>query len=475
MSNSFASRIGNKLLSKNENYITILNLLGTLIYQGINFLLTPYLTRALDTANYGMVTVYTSWVNVLVPIIGLTSLAVIPHIKLQIKKEDHKDYLSSLLGLSLVSFVVIFLLSLLMMPLLVKSMQFSSTVIVLLLLQSFGMAIVNFAVAYCVQYQKTIFQFGINIGLSIVTCVLSIWFIQMIGDESARYMGRIIGYSVPNFLIAILIYGIFLSKSKRLFEVKVWKFALPICLPIILHSLSSVVLSQCSRIMVQKMDGFDAAGVFGFIYNIASLISVLWVSLNNAWVPIYYKMLDEKKYDLIYTRAQRYMFFFTCIFCGFILVSPEILKIMGDKAYYSGIPTMPIISLGMYFIFLYSFAVNFKTINKKTASIAIGTVTSAIVNIVCNFLLVPIWGIWGAAAATLIAYIVLFLFHEFTVKEVLYKYGFTMKFFIKGIIPAVAAIAAFYLAYEWWIVRWLLALCVGILLLWKLYKQRCIF
>lgn len=464
-----------KLLSKNENYITLLNIIGTLIYQGINFILTPYLTRALNIEGYGIVSVYTSWVTVLVPIVSLTSMTVIPHIKMYINKEEQHKYISSLLGLSLIAFLLIFGLSLIFLPLLASAMQFTWLVVILLLLQSFGISTVNFAVAYCVQYQKTIFQFLITISLSILTSVISIFLIQTISADSEKYMGRIIGYSLPNIAVAVVIYFYFIRKSKSIFDKKVWAFALPICVPIIFHLLSNVLLSQSSRIILQKAVGFEPAGIYSFIFTIASLISVLWVAINNAWVPIYYKMLGEGKNEVIKQRGKRYLFFYTSIFCGFMLVSPEILRIMGGKEYNRGIPLMPLISFSMYLIFMYSFSINYKTICKKTISIAIGTVISAVVNIIANLLLIPKFELWGAAIATLLSYVVLFMFHQFTVKEKDYKYHFDIMFYAPGVIAALLSIAAFYALFDLWIVRWFLAFLVGVFLLLKIIKQRAIF
>lgn len=467
--------IKKKLLSKNENYITVLNIVGTLVYQGINFLLTPYLTRALDMDNYGYISVYVSWVNLLVPVIGLTTLSVIPHVKLYIDKSQQKNYISSLLGLSLVVFIFVLVLSSVFLKYLSGITNFSRGIVVDLIINSFSIATVNFAVAYFVQYQKTIYQFVVTISISVVSFLLSIGLISFIKDNNKKYYGRIFGYLVPNLLIALIVYSVIIGRRQKMIDIKVWKYALPICLPIILHSLSNVLLSQTSRILLQKYEGFSSAGIFNFIYTTASLISVLWVALNNAWVPVYYKTLGEHNYESLLLRGKRYLFFFTCVFCGFILVSPEILKIMGDKAYYVGIPLMPVISLSMYFIFMYSFSINFKTISKKTFSIAIGTVVAAIVNIVANIILIPVFKLWGAAFATLVSYITLFLFHQFTVSNGEYKYNYTFMFFLKGLFFCLISIAIFYLAFDLWVVRWLCALAVGIILLMKIIKQGVIF
>ena len=61
-------------------------------------------------------------------------------------------------------------------------------------------------------------------------------------------------------------------------------------------------------------------------------------------------------------------------------------------------------------MFLYSFPVNYEFYHKKSIHIAIGTSAAAVMNCILNYVLIPVMGMAGAAVATLIAYVMLWIF-----------------------------------------------------------------
>ena len=143
---------------KNENIIVIFNLIGTFIYQGVNFLMTPYLTRALSTVDFGIISIYTTWVNVLVPIIGLSTSVAIPQIVFKTAKDDQKRQLSGLTGLTAFSALVFSIVVVACLDIIAKILGLNKITTVLLLMQSVGTVFVNYIIAYFVKmfYNKNI-------------------------------------------------------------------------------------------------------------------------------------------------------------------------------------------------------------------------------------------------------------------------------------------------------------------------------
>ena len=145
----------NTVSDKKINRITILNIIGTLAYQGISFLLTPILTRALGSYDYGIITIYNTWVNFIYSIIGLSTEIVIPRIKMSIPEEEQPSYISSLAGLSTVSFVLFGCVALLFSSFISKTIGLEPIVLAMLVIHGFGLTLVKFIVSYYIQYQKT--------------------------------------------------------------------------------------------------------------------------------------------------------------------------------------------------------------------------------------------------------------------------------------------------------------------------------
>lgn len=467
----------NTVSDKKINRITILNIIGTLAYQGISFLLTPILTRALGSYDYGIITIYNTWVNFIYPIIGLSTAIVIPRIKMSIPEEEQPSYISSLAGLSTISFVLFGCLALLFSSFISKAIGLEPIVLVMLVIHGFGLTLVKFIVSFYIQYQKTLKQFAFTIVVSFATCLSTLFLLQFIARPEQKYLCQIIGFSIPYFLAGLLALLILLRKGKKIVRIDVWKMALPICLPIIFHSTSQIVLGQSDKIMIQMMleNGVSLAGLYGFAHTITSGGSILWTALNNAWSPYYYDLLKGHQFDVIEKRSNRYMFLFTSLYCGFYLIIPEFVKIMGGSGFWSSIDVIPILYLNVYFIFLYSFAVNYKIVTGNTVSIAVSTVAATLCNILLNLIMIPALGMIGAALASLISYGLLFLFHHLSLTKYSGSYNYTFKYYFGGLTPVLCCTAIFYLCKDMWFIRWSIAALIGILLLLKIVKQKSLF
>ena len=168
----------------------------------------------------------------------------------------------------------------------------------------------------------------------------------------------------------------------------------------------------------------------------------------------------------------------TGLFMAFALVVPEVIKIMGGETYYGSEKLVLLLLLGIYAIFMYSFPVNFKTYQKRTLSIAVGTIIASIINVVVCIVLTTKLSFWGTSIAIVVAYLTLFLIHQFTIRSKknntdLYVYGF--KFFVPGFLLALVSCGLSYVLLEHMLIRWIVAFTIGFALLGKIIKQKNIF
>lgn len=161
---------------------------------------------------------------------------------------------------------------------------------------------------------------------------------------------------------------------------------------------------------------------------------------------------------------------------GFMLVSPEIVKLFADKNYWNGMKLIPMVAFSIYMVFLYSFAVNYELYHRESKWIAVGTTAAAICNIIFNRLLIPLLGMYGAAIATLGAYILLYVFHDICARCVIKgKYPYKKDFFIKNVLIVILFCIFYYLFIGQWAIRWITAAIVGSYLVYMCYKNKSIF
>ena len=219
------------------------------------------------------------------------------------------------------------------------------------------------------------------------------------------------------------------------------------------------------------MIGSAEAGIYSFGYNIFSIINVTANSLDNVWGPWFYEQMQQKKYEEIRRQSSKYAFGMLLFSVMVMLGTPELVMLLGAKAYWDAKYTVIPIVVGGYFMFLYTLPSSVEYYHEKTKYIAIGTACAAGVNILLNLWFISRFGYVAAAYTTLATYVLYFVFHYFIATRV---QGFcifdTKKMILYGISAVAAGALSLFLMEHGWI-RWgLLLLCAAWTCLW-LEKQ----
>jgi O-antigen/teichoic acid export membrane protein len=285
-----------------------------------------------------------------------------------------------------------------------------------------------------------------------------------------KYYGRIYGSASIAIIYGVVLYTIFILKGKKLINLKYWKYALGISVPLVFHILSQIILTSADTIMISKMIGKSAAGIYNFSYKIGMILNIVWAASNKAWVPWFFGKMKDENYEEITNKVRYYIIVFSLIAFMLIFISPEVSKLMGTKEYLEGIQMVPIIMIGYYFVFLYSIPVNLEFYTKNTKYIALGTVMAAGANIGLNYILIPKFGYTAAAWTTVISYFLLFLYHYIIALKVSDLRIFNIIDFLYGILFIALSGVIFYFTRDLWVIRYtiiVLLIIIGIFILRK--------
>ncbi len=463
--------------SKSENTLAFFNILGPVVLNGINFFTIPIFTRMLGPANFAIVQVYIAWVQILTLIIGLQTVSSIGVARVHISADKQTQYRSSILSLSFVSLIGVSLLLLIFIRPVTRFLNLSTVMVGIMILQSFGAYVISFATTTFTYDKKAQKTFLLSVSTAFATVALSLVLLFLTPDNgSDKAFARIWGIALPNALIGAVLFAIFLVRGKTTFSREYWKFCLPLALPLIFHGLSHIILSQTGKVMLQKMVNNDVAGVYSFVVVLTGLVNVIWVALNNTWVPFYYDDMNNGDRELVVKKTRNYTLLFTALTAGFILLSPEVAMLFASPEFWSGIDLIPVCTVSMFMVFLYSFPVNFQMFHKKSIHVAVGTALAAAINIVLNLLLIPSLGMLGTAVATMAAYTALFIFHQLIAKYVIRQgYHFSARDYAPAILAVGASVAVFYLLKDFWYIRWAMGAAMGVWLLRRIIKNKTIF
>ena len=461
---------------KGVNSQAFFNILSSLVLSGINFITIPVFTRVLGTANYGRFAVYHSWLLIVACFIDLCCRQGLATAKYQFGEENYYKYRSSTLTLGACFGIACILLTVLLQKPLSGFMRYSPALTVLLAVTAYAYSVVEFAKQAWIYEKQAQKNFVVSTALSLMTVALSLLLLPRY-DEDTLYIARTIGFCAPYVVVGAVLWAVMFKKSPAGFRREYWRYALVLGTPIIFHLLSQNILTQSDRVMMQRFRiDDDIIGIYSFFYTFSGIVTTVLNALNVSWCPFYYDYLHAKSFDILKVKCRNYMQMFTIICCGFLLVSREVSRLFADESFQSGIDVLPILTVGIFFIFMYQFPVNFEFFHKKTQIIAGGTVCAGLLNIGLNALLIPPYGMYGAAVATMISYVALFAGHYFIATRLLEaRFHIRLTDYLPWLGCVLAGVAAFYLLAPLWPVRWAMGAGLGVFLIVRIVRRREIF
>lgn len=451
---------------------TIIMMIGTVLINIVSFITAPIFTRIMSTADFGIFSVFSSWINIFSIIFGGQTYGTLNNAKIEYSKEKYPNYCFNAFLISTIQCIGAGIILLIMSDILVIFLKLPKECLLWLVLGAYGTYMVTFFSSYLVIEKKVVQNLIITLIIVILTTGLSI--LLIIFSPIEGYLGRILGYSCVYFVASVFI-AIYLLKFSGLHvNIVYWKFCLTLSGPLVMHGLSGILLSQSDRIMLMAQRGESTAGIYSFCYTIALPISVVSGAVNSAWTPEYYELMKKSSAGEIEKHYARQLFLITAIVCGYIMVAPEVIKVLAVKEYWEGIFIIPLVVVGYYYNFLYFFPANYEFYHKKTKFIAGSTMIAAFINILLNYALIPQYGMLGAAVATIVAYIFLFLVHDFIARMVIKGYSVKWKFYLRGITPVLVSFIIYEVFASNMLVRWLIGGSVAVLIVLKIKKQKAI-
>lgn len=176
--------------------------------------------------------------------------------------------------------------------------------------------------------------------------------------------------------------------------------------PLIFSAISVQVLAIADRFIIKQLLDYSEVGIYSLGSKIAGVLNVFVIqAFALGFLPIAYKMLKDPEAARFYRKIFKYLvMILVFVALGISLFSREILSVFARQPeFLVAHKIVPIITLAFVFKGMqYMFMLGFHYV-KKTKYIAYIVSSILFVNIGLNYLLIPIYGIWGAALATVIS------------------------------------------------------------------------
>jgi len=325
--------------------------------------------------------------------------------------------------------------------------------------------------------EKSILFSTTNVVRLIVTLLITVYLIVFKDRGIAGiYEAQLIGLVLYFLMIARFIFAHIAFR----FQWSILQEMLHYSLPLILSSISGIFLTLTDRYVLNFMSNLDQVAIYNLAAKLSYVIMVFVVTpIRMSLTPIVYKMVDQPGCKRFYSKILTY-FSFVILICVMFMsfFGKEIIIFFtgSNTEYWHAAELVPIIALIIFMGMMkdtVSLGIN---IVKKTKTISIVMFFAAIFNIGANIVLVPYLEATGAAVATLVSQILLFvLIYHFAQKY--YKIPYEIPKILKMIITSIVLyIATLYvpIASQSMFILFKLVLILSfpfILYFWKFYEE----
>ena len=182
------------------------------------------------------------------------------------------------------------------------------------------------------------------------------------------------------------------------------KTVLKYCIPLIFNSVALWINSCLDRYFVTYFCGVDQNGIYSVASKIPVILSTVYTIFSQAWTLSAVKEFDPEDKDGFFSKTYEVYNAAMLIACsGLILINIPLAKILYAKEFFVAWKYSSVLLLGIFFNSLTAFLGSIFSATKNSNILATTTVVSAVVNTVLNILLIPRFGVQGAAIATAVA------------------------------------------------------------------------
>lgn len=421
-----------KYLIKNT-LLFALNSIGTKL---IVFFLVPLYTNAFTTAEYGIIDLVTTISTLVVPILTLNIGEAV--MRFSLDDDANQDNIMSVgIFFILISFILGFSVILILY-------FFPSIIIDKKIIYLYCVSQAIYQTLSCnLRGKEKLLQFAVgNVISTFAAASFNIIFLIVLDIGIKGYFyAYILSYLIS--CIYCFITGDVLNTLKNYHLDKILlKNMVKYSIVLVPNSLMWWIMNSSDHIMVTAMLGAAANGIYAISYKIPSILSALSTVFNQAWS---YSAIHENKSkdreefnNIMFDKLIHFLVMSTVfIMC----ITKTFLKVYVQSEYYSAWKYTTYLLVGGFFLTLATFLSTFYTVNKDSKGFLISGTIGAVFNIVLNALFIPKLLIHGAALATCISYIVVFLYRVIDTRKYMVIHVFRFEYMIGYLLVIITALS----------------------------------
>jgi len=298
--------------------------------------------------------------------------------------------------------------------------------------------------------------FQINLAFYLIVLVASAVYLLVL---RSGFMSYLYSYLWANCLLLFMGIRFFLLNykppDKDIFSCAGLRNLLKIGTPLVPNSFMLMLLTYADRYILEKYKGLSEVGIYSVGYTFADKINSLIINpIGQAFSPLsfelYARFPDEYR-ELVKNVFQVFWLIIGMVFVGYFVILREIFHLLIGSEYMLGYNIVPIVLAGVVFEGAGNLLGGTIIMKEKTDKMFLLTGISVLLNIGLNFIMIPPYGMYGAAVATLISCVIHFLMILTYTQHLLFipfDYWLIFKSILITIFFAIPVLALSYLEYH---------------------------
>lgn len=387
---------------------SIIFLIGNTGSQAIRFIFLLFSTHLLTPKEFGVIEIVNQTVALTLPLISIGIIEAIFRYSMDIDENKVSVFSNGIAIIFSSSILMILLTPIFQQINIIK--PFVNYYIILVIVQIFQSASKQFTRGINKVLIFVLSDF-INSIFLVTSGLIFVYYLKL--GITGYLLSYIIAYT---FDLLFLIFGAklykyidikFLSISQIL---KMVRYSLPLAPNNIMWWLTET----SNRYIILYMLGTTMTGVYAVASKIPSLLTVFTAVFFRAWQMSAIEEFKSENKVKFYSEIFRVFWIIMVLSSSIIFVIlPSFMTVFVSSQYLNAKDFIPLLTLGAIFSSLQSFIGTNYTVSKDTLGALKTSICAAFFSILLNVLLIPVFELYGAALATLLSYIFVFILRYF--------------------------------------------------------------